>query len=412
MSRVLTIPDAALTRLPRAPEVGFALACFVGSAATVQKYAGTAVTVLYLVLLLAVVPVIVRSTMAHVPPLRTSTILLLSGATLALLALVFALVYPHANTHAPGMGSDRDDAADMGATALLHGRWPYYGHTYLGNPISQLPGLLFLAAPFVELGHSAYAAFFWLPVLFVLLWRLRGDGQAPLLLVWLALIASPVFVRELVTGGDLIANTVSVMFTVWLVDIALVRRRRAELALAGLLLGFVLSSRLTFLFVLPPLAALAWKRDGLKRAIQVMLLAGVGFAAVTLPFYLGRATFPPLTASDHLVGFEGSVPGGQWAVIAAGVVLSVALALLARPGIASAFVQAASVQAFFLIAVAVHDSVDAGGLHLAQLTPGYGLPVLLLALGAVPRAPARERAVSVIETVSEAIILKRSSMNV
>lgn len=409
LSRAPAIAEAVLARLPRLPEAGFALACFVGSAATVQKYAGTAATAVYLVVLLAVVPLILVAYTSYVPPLRTSTIVLLSVATLAVLAVVFAIVYPHANTHVPGLGSDRDDAADMGARALLHGRWPYYGRTYLGNPISQLPGLLLLATPFVALGHSAYAAFFWLPVLFLLLWKLRGEGRTPLLLFWLALVASPVLVRELVTGGDLIANTVSVMLAMWLVELSLRRRHRGGLVVASLFLGLVLSSRLTFLFVLPPLAALAWKRYGIRRSAVVLLLAGAGFAAVTLPFYVGRAMFPPLTASDHLAGFEGSVPGGQWLLIAIGVSLSVALALFARPGLGSAFVQAASVQTFFLAAVAVHDSLNAGTLDLAQLTPGYGLPVLVLALGALPAAPAlQRRSAPAVEPVSAAAPLADS----
>jgi hypothetical protein len=397
MTRVHEMTLTASTRVALVPEAGFGLACFVGSAATVQKYAGTAATAGYLVLLVVAVPLVVRAASLWMPRLSTVTVVVLAVATLAVLVVLFALLYPHANTHSEGMGSDRDDAADMGARALLHGRWPYHGRTYLGNPISQLPGLLFLAVPFVALGHSAYAAFFWLPVLFLLLWHRRGEPQAPLFLIWLALLASPVLVREVVTGGDLVANTVSVMLAMWLVDAALTRSTGA-FVLAGLVLGFVLSSRVTFFFVLPPLVVLAWRRCGLPRAVGVLLLAGVGFTAVTLPFYVGHSRFPPLSASDHLSVFEGSVPGGQWLVIAAALVLSVALALLVPAGLAGAFVQAASVWAFFLIAVAVHDSIQAGTLDLAQLTPGYGLPVLLLTLGALPGGAALARALRVSRT--------------
>jgi len=382
-----------LARWGRQAEVGLALACFAGSAATIQKYGGTASVVAYLVVLLAAVPLLVRAVASHLPPLRTSTVIVLALATLAVLAVVFVLVYPHANTHVPGRGSDRDDAADLGARALLHGHWPYYGRTYLGNPVSQLPGLLLLAAPFVALGHSAYAAFFWLPVLFGLLWLLRGDPKAPLLLLWLVLVASPVLVRELVTGGDLIANTVSVMLGTYLVGVALSDGRRVWLVGASLFLGFVLSSRLNFLFVLPPLLVLAWRRSSVETAGAVLTLVAAGFCAVTLPFYLGHRSFPPFSASDLLRGFDGAVPGGQWLVIAVGIGLSVVLALLAPPSLQGVFVQVAALQAFFLVALAGLDSVRAGTLDLAQLTPGYGLPVVLLALGGLPhvedRAPAR-----------------------
>lgn len=381
-----------LTRRPTPVETGFAVACFIGSAATVQKYGGTASTIAYLVVLLGAVPVLLRESALLAPRIPASLVLPAAVASFVLIAVLFVVIYPHANTHAAGIGSDRDDAADMGAHALLQGHWPYHGLTYLGHPISQLPGLLLLAVPFVALGHSAYAAFFWLPVLFVLLWQLRREGQAPLLLTWLALIASPVVVREVVTGGDLLANTVSVMLAAWLVDVALAHRHRWGVVLAGLFLGFVLSSRLNFLFVLPPLAVLAWRRHGVRSAPAFLAPTVVGFAAVTLPFYIGRASFPPFKASDHLKGFNGSIPGGQTLVIAAGVVLSLALALVVESSLATVFMQTAVVQSFFLVAVAVHDSIQAGTLDLYALTPGYGFPVALLALGALVGAEAEPRA--------------------
>lgn len=383
MNRAETLAEAGLTQRPTLIETGFALACFVGSAATVQKYGGTASTVAYLVVLLGAVPLLLRASVSLAPELRTSTVLPALAGTVVLLAVLFFVIYPHANTHATGVGSDRDDAADLGAHALLRGQWPYHGQTYLGHPISQLPGLLLLAVPFVALGHSAYAALFWLPVLFLLLWHLGGERETPLFLTWLALVASPAVVREVVTGGDLLSNTVSVMVAMWLVDRALAGRHRWRLVLAGLFLGFVLSSRLTFVFVLPPLLVLAWRRYGVRPAIDVLWPSAVGFAAVTLPFYVGHSSFPPFSASDHLSSIDGSVPGGQTLVIAAGVVLSAALALLLRPSLASAFAQAATVQAFFLVVVAVHDSVQARTLDLYKLTPGYGMPVVLLALGAL-----------------------------
>lgn len=388
LNNTAAIAHAIPKRLLRPAELGLALACFIGSAATIQKYGGIASTVAYLIVLLGGVPLVIRASAKYLPRVRPSMILLLAVATLAVLALLFAVIYPHANTHAHGLGSDRDDAADLAARAVLHGHWPYYRKTYLGNPISQLPGLVLLAVPFVALGHSAYAAFFWLPVLFVLLRYRRGEWRTPLLLLWLALLASPVLVREIVTGGDLVANTVSVMLAMCLVELALERGHGVGLAAASLFLGFVLSSRVTFLFVLPPLVALAWRWRGASRAIAVPALAACGFAAVTLPFYLGRSSFPPFKASDHLTGFDGSVPGGQWLIIAVAIVLSLVLAMRAPVGLGSVFGQAAAVQAFFLIAVVVHDSGHAGTLDTTELVPGYGLPVLLLALAAAPSAAA------------------------
>lgn len=375
--------DVALPRRPTSVETAFALACFVGSAATVQKYGGTASMFVYLAVLLGAVPLFLRAAVPRFPQLKSSTIVMVAAASLVVLAVLFFVLYPHANSHVPGVGSDRDDAADMGAHALLRGQWPYHGRTYLGGTISQLPGLLLLAVPFVALGHSAYAAFFWLPVLFALLWNLRAEGRVALLLAWLALIASPVLVREVVTGGDLLANTISVMVAVWLIALALERHHRWRLVFAGLFMGFVLSSRLNFLFVLLPLAAFAWKRYGIRRVLEFLVPTAVSMAAVTLPFWVGRASFPPLTSSDHLSAFDGSLPGGQSLVIAIALVVAIGFALAAPPRLGSVFAQAAAVQAFFIVAVGVHEAVQAGSLDLTDLTPGYGLPVVLLALGAL-----------------------------
>ena len=316
--------------------------------------------------------------------------LVLATATLLVVLVAYVVVYPHANTHDPTAGSDRDDAADLGARALLHGRFPYNGRTYLGNPISQFPGALLLAAPFVAMGHSAHASFFWLPVLLLLLRRLAGDWRTPLLLTWAALLLSPTFVREVVTGGDLVANTVSVMLASWLVLVGFSTRRPWAAGLGAVLLGVALSSRLNFLFVLPPLTAAVWRRHGVRAALSAGALAVAAFAAVTLPFYLGHESeFTPIGASDKLVGFNGEIPGGARAVIAVGLCLSIVLALLAASSAESVFAQTAAVQAFFVVAVVALASVNGRTLDLAPLVPGYGLPVLLFALGALPVAAAR-----------------------
>jgi hypothetical protein len=376
----------AVTSVPRG--LALALALFVASAATVDKYLGTRLMLMYLIVLAALVPPLLPRAAASLPHvLSQRAALVLVAATLVVLLVAFVVVYPHANTHDPGAGSDRDDAADLGARALLHGHFPYRERTYLGNPISQFPGALVLAAPFVLAGHSAYAAFFWLPLLLLLLRRLAGEWWTPLLLTWAALLLSPTFVREIVTGGDLVANCVSVMLGAGLVLLGLACDRRWAAALAALFLGLALSSRLNFLFVLPPLLVAVWRRSGARAAVAAAGLVAAAFAAVTLPFYLGHESrFTPIGASDKLVGFNGEIPGGARTVIAAGLCLSVVLALRAASSTESIFGQTALVQAFFVVAVVVLASAKAHALDLGPLVPGYGLPVLLFALGALPLA--------------------------
>ena len=45
--------------------------------------------------------------------------------TFLLVVIVFAVVYPIVDTDAPGRGSDDDNTLNLGASALLAGRFPY-----------------------------------------------------------------------------------------------------------------------------------------------------------------------------------------------------------------------------------------------------------------------------------------------
>ena len=96
------------------------------------------------------------------------------------------------------------------------------------------------------------------------------------------------------------------------------------------------------------------------------------------------ATFTPLDARDKLEGFNGAIPVGAHTVLLAGVVLSVLLALrLPSRGVHGVLAQAVVVRAFFVLAVVALWSARAGGLELDPLVPGHGLPLALLAFGAV-----------------------------
>jgi energy-coupling factor transporter transmembrane protein EcfT len=57
----------------------------------------------------------------------------------ALIVLIFFVVYPIANSGAyGGIGSDRDDAINIGVSRLINGKYPYYATTYLGNPLGSI----------------------------------------------------------------------------------------------------------------------------------------------------------------------------------------------------------------------------------------------------------------------------------
>ena len=140
----------------------------------------------------------------------------LAAVSFAGLLAAFFWVYPMVNTSAPGAGSDRDDALNLAAGALLHGRFPYSQRTYLGDLITPMPGAVLLAAPFVLLGTSAWQNLFWLPALYLAGRRLLADPRLALLLWWSVLGLSPAVLQELVSGGDLLSNALYVpLLVLW-----------------------------------------------------------------------------------------------------------------------------------------------------------------------------------------------------
>src|SRR5262249_39007318 len=135
-------------------------------------------------------------------------------ATIAVIVIGFAMMYPAANVHTPAVGSDDDDAYNAGARALVEGRYPYSERTYLGNVLHQLPGAFVLAAPFVIAGTSALQNLFWLPAFFLAV-RRETDEAAALRLSWLVLAASPTVLHQVTTGTGHAANTIYVALGLW-----------------------------------------------------------------------------------------------------------------------------------------------------------------------------------------------------
>ena len=363
------------------PALALGLALALPSLGTVEKYLGTAVAVAYLVAMLALAPVAERFALplflrlTSEPWARRLAIL-----TFVALVVAFVVVYPSADNDVVGSGSDRDDASDLATNRLLDGEYPYREKTYLGNEVSQLPGALILAAPFVALGGSAWQNFLWIPAVFVALARHLGSARLALLASWTVLAVSPGVMRELLTGGDLIANGIYVALPM------LVVLRAPPGAWWGLaaaaFLGLALSSRANFVYALPLLAAALAQLYGWRDAILRTGIAAAVLAAVTLPFYAYDPDgFTPLTTSGKLSQFDELAPHLDVAVVVVAVALTVALARrrFDRRGFVLT-ASAALVQMFLLVAVVVLDSIRLERVDFSFLIPGYGLVALVVAL--------------------------------
>src|SRR6202140_3451107 len=126
---------------------GLALCLVVPSCGVIQKYLGNIGLLIYLVAAPAILWLVYRYRLQiFFLRLLERQAQLIAAVTFVALIAVFALVFPRANVHVAGRGSDADDALNLAVGELLHGRYPYYLQTYLQNSIANLPGAILLAA--------------------------------------------------------------------------------------------------------------------------------------------------------------------------------------------------------------------------------------------------------------------------
>jgi hypothetical protein len=220
---------------------------------------------------------------------------------------VYTVVYPIANSHIYGRGSDSEDAARVATSQMLQGHFPYYLRTYLGNPITPMPGALMLAAPFLLLGRVSFQNPVWLGlfILFCLkFFQFRSSAMAFLVVTALA---NATALENYAVGSDLFVNVSQICVLVFLFLRTCEKgTSRWQFILAGILLGVALSSRTVWVLI-PPLLLAYMVQQGKGRMVALGRLAVpiVTAIAVTVPYYLyDPAHFSPL----HVVGKLNFLP--------------------------------------------------------------------------------------------------------
>lgn len=371
---------AGTTRAAAAGAFALVGSLVLASAGTLEDYLGLTAVAAAAAAALALGLPLIRVTARFVARWPEQTVLLAAAGLVVLAVVAFAVVFPHADVDTGMTGSDRDEDADIGARRLMNLEYPYYAQTYLGNSLTHMPGSLLLAAPFVLMGTSALQNLFWLPAFFIGVRIFFGDVRVALLALGV-LLATPTVLRELLTGGDLIANNIYVLLLALLV-LRAGRRGGWPLIIAAGFLGIALSSRANFLFVVPLLFSALVQSDGPRRALAAVAAAATAFLAVTLPFYLYDVDgFTPARTSDKLGQYSDVLPHAQYVIGALGVALVLGLALtrMERSGIALAR-NAALVQGLFVVAGVVLASAQVGRVDFFFLVSGYGLNVVFFAI--------------------------------
>jgi len=368
---------------------GLAFCLVLPSCGVIQKYFGNPGLLIYLVAAMAILWLAYRYLFElFLSRLSERQAQFLAVATFVALIAVFALVFPRANVHVAGRGSDADDALNLAVSELLHGRYPYYGQTYLHNAIANLPGAILLATPFVLLGTSAYQNLFWLATFFFAVSRLTRSWRHGLMLLWVVLIFSPVVMNYVVTGGDDLANSIYVLVFM-LLAMSWVSDADAPVwkkVLAAVLLGVGLSSRANFLLAIPQVFAVLTIRSGWRAALKCVAVVGVAFAAVTLPFWIhDPAGFTPLHAQAHKVAeFQTILPLAGLVVPALGGSIAVVLAWRSVKRRRETWLRdCAIVQAFLVLCVLTFSVIQTRTLSLTAAS--YGVFFLffgVLAFGA------------------------------
>jgi hypothetical protein len=368
------------------PLTGLGLSLLLPSTAVVDRYFGLTGVAAYLIggfLLLFLASAFFYPAIWSF--IRDSWVLWLAGLTLVAVLAFITVIYPVANSGHYGGGSDGDEALTISASALLHLEHPYHELTYLGNPISPLPGAVLLSMPFVLLGNVAYQNAFWLAVFFWASGRLLRDRKQALILLWTILLLSLAVVRGLAVGSDYVSNTIYVLvFSLWVIVAYWKPAPRWQQLLPAVLLGIGLSSRANFLLVAPLIFAAVASRAGWKKAFEASITAALGFVAVTIPIFLwDPGAFTPLGTVNEVGKFASVLPAAGLIIpLLAGLVV-VILALRDNSSITRFLGHAAISQAVPVLCGMALSSIQAGRITFSF----FGFGVFFLFFGALASWP-------------------------
>ena len=314
-----------------------------------------------------------------------------AGVVVVVLVAGF-LVVPSAVTpgvaHAIGVGSDRADALDVTATRLRHGAYPWAATTYLGNPLSPLPGSVLLALPVVAVGlPAATQNVLWTLALLPVLAGGRRPRVDPT--VWWAVVVlgGLEVAREFVIGDDLVVASVPALAaTAWTL-----RAARAgstgRLVAAAAVLGLTTCTRPHVALVVVVVAAAVAATAGRRRAAVVGGVAAGVWALLIGPFLLaGTARFTPLHVAAKVTGERGLSPAIALVALGALAVLLAALAVV-RPSTPAAVAWCCAAVLAAPAGLSLARSLLTGG-EPADLTLGAAaVPFAVAALTWVRPAP-------------------------
>jgi hypothetical protein len=199
---------------------------------------------------------------------------------------LYAVLYPIAQSHIYGPGSDGEDALRVAASQMLQLHFPYYLRTYMGHAITPMPGALILSLPFLLMGRVSLQGPVWLAVFIFFcmkFFRFRSTALAFLLVI---LLGGADVLDDFVVGYDYSINTLYICVAVFLFLQTYEENEKGwRHILVGVFLGVALSSRAIYV-VIPPLvmAYMLQNGKGIIAALRSLLLPILTAVAITVPY--------------------------------------------------------------------------------------------------------------------------------
>lgn len=341
-----------------------------GSVMDVQKYIPSYAPALLIVGLCLVVILLsaVRYTPRWFTPSRTSLILLW-----ICIAGCFAVIHPIASRHVITQGNDSEDALYVGARHLLSGHFPYYSKTYLGSPITPMPGALILDLPFAGFGHAGLQNLIWLAVFLTFAYSYFKRPLTAFLFACIILSNGHTFVN-IMTGADYPVNCFYVCTAIYCFLVWGDTQKGWRYWLSIVFLGVALSSRLTYILVVPiVLAGYCTTHYGIFSGLKRLLYPLLVTVAVTAPFYFyDPSHFSPLHVANFLSAMTPVHQHAVFIILTSSAVLVALSSFVLRMRIASVFLLVGFAACVILlppgIIVAVHQHFTTKGVLVLGYT--------------------------------------------
>lgn len=335
----MSIDDRANAANPISPALSYGwrfgvfAAVFLPSLGFAQKFGHAKGVLLYTILVavwsFVVLPRLIAATQtssSRSKPIRAAAVL-----ALFLTLAGFCLIYPRLHSGGLHTGSDRADALNVAIERFAEGKSPYRARTYLGNPITPMPGALLLAAPaHLAARDAAYQNLFWVAVLFAVCVAAAG---MPGMLLWVTIVPlSLASLQDYVTGGDYVINAMYMAVATYLVlrfqGVFDEREANGRWFWPSVIFwGIALCSRPNYAVVAPFVLIVLARRMGWKRAVGAVGLAALVVVGLALPIYLRDPSgFSPLHVGDKLASPRH--PGVS--ILAGGFLVALATALAWR----------------------------------------------------------------------------------